>query len=139
MEQNIALNPRLQHVQVEASFVGSTNEGDQRVTLDSIVAQRLVLTPDFVKIDVDGAELSVLSGMDHTLRTAPPVMLIEVHGADLEQDCMSFLSSRGYQVRLVKNAWWRVLYPEHRPIALNRWLLALPDHRREPHIAPRHG
>jgi len=30
----------------------------------------------------------------------------------------------GYRTRVIPNARWRVLYPEHRPIAFNRWLLA---------------
>jgi hypothetical protein len=28
---------------------------------------------------------------------------------------------------LIKNAWWRTLYPELRPIKHNRWLFSLPS------------
>jgi len=37
----------------------------------------LGLAPDYVKIDVEGAELSVLKGLDETIRRCRPIMLIE--------------------------------------------------------------
>lgn len=46
----------------------------------------LELTPQYVKIDVEGAELSVLRGLEETIRRCQPIMLIEaVTVPDIEQ------------------------------------------------------
>jgi FkbM family methyltransferase len=46
----------------------------------------LELTPQYVKIDVEGAELSVLRGLDETIRRCRPIMLIEeVAAPDVEE------------------------------------------------------
>ena len=34
------------------------------------------------------------------------------------------LERNGFRVRIVPNAWWRVVLPEQRPVELNRWLVA---------------
>ena len=74
---------------------------------------------DFAKVDVDGAELAVLENL-----VGIPTILIETHGAELEESCITLLSRHGYQAKVIPNARWRVFYPEHRPIGFNRWLLA---------------
>jgi hypothetical protein len=48
------------------------------VTLDSEAARR-GLAPDFVKIDVEGAELAVVRGMATLLREARPTIVCELH------------------------------------------------------------
>jgi predicted RNA methylase len=126
MAQNAALNPSLPPLRVVPSFVGAVDEDDRTVMLDTLVASGSVPPPQFVKIDVDGMEGDVLHGMRQVLTTARPVVFVEVHGADRERNCHAVLSAHGYDVRIIKKAWWRVLYPEHRPIGHNRWLLALP-------------
>jgi hypothetical protein len=80
--------------------------------------------PTFVKIDVDGAELEVLDGMRGTLRKVGPSLVVETHSGELEQECAALLASASYRVRVRRNALWRVLYPEMRPIEHNRWLVA---------------
>jgi Methyltransferase FkbM domain len=126
LPQNAALNPGLPPLVVLPWFVGAQDDGGRTVTLDSVVARGAAPLPQFIKIDVDGAELDVLSGAQQLLGAHGPVVFVEVHGMDRERDCLAFLTSHGYEVRIVKNAWWRALYPEHRPIGHNRWLLAVP-------------
>ncbi len=114
-------------IHVVSAFAGVRDDGDRWVTLDAVVARGVTPPPRFVKIDVDGGELDVLAGMRQLLATHRPVVFVEVHGVHRERDCAAFLRACGYHVRIVKNAWWRALYPEHRmPVGHNRWLLAVP-------------
>jgi FkbM family methyltransferase len=50
--------------------------------------------PDVLKVDVEGAEADVLRGMKTLLRTAKPVLIIELHGTDAE--VAEVLGSAGY-------------------------------------------
>lgn len=59
---------------------------------------------DFVKIDVEGAELNVLKGMEHTLRMFHPHILVEIHASPLgnfgftPSDLMDFLGAYAYHI-----------------------------------------
>jgi FkbM family methyltransferase len=54
------------------------------VSLDSVIAERGLRPPSLVKIDVEGAELDVLSGMRQTLRAHRPVLICEADDATRE-------------------------------------------------------
>jgi FkbM family methyltransferase len=59
--------------------------------------------PDLVKIDVEEAELAVLRGASETLRSACPILLVEIHGWATPQSetIVSFLSEFGYQIHFL--------------------------------------
>ena len=106
---------------VEPRFVGI---GTGRVTVAELV--RDLPRPVFLKVDIDGGELELLqsaAGCDclNDLR-----WLVETHSRELETQCVAWLEARGYQTRIICNAPWRVLLPEQRPLAHNRWLVAGP-------------
>jgi len=48
------------------------------ITIDDYVAEQQI-KPDFIKIDVEGAEIKVIEGMQKTLQLTPLTLLIEVH------------------------------------------------------------
>jgi len=130
LRQNLELNPSLaDRVRVLPYVVGAA-DGEERdpVTrsVDALIAKADIPPPNFVKIDVEGAEVDVIRGMRATLAEHRPTLLVETHGAQLEKDCAAVLTMAGYQVRIVRNAAWRKLYPEWRPIGDNRWLVAEP-------------
>ncbi|MBN1359632.1 MAG: FkbM family methyltransferase [Sedimentisphaerales bacterium] len=53
--------------------------------------------PDFIKMDVEGAELLALKGARQLLESdRPPRMLIEFHGEQLKQDSCALLCEYGY-------------------------------------------
>jgi FkbM family methyltransferase len=65
------------------------------VTLDDFV--RTAPSPQFIKMDTEGAELSALKGACRLLGgVQAPKMLIEFHGEQLRQECMAILRSVGY-------------------------------------------
>jgi hypothetical protein len=78
----------------------------------------------FIKIDVEGAEIDVLQSAHGLLTTNRPALLVEVHSASLEDACLTMLQGLQYKVRIIKNAWWRPILPEQRPLPHNRWLIA---------------
>jgi FkbM family methyltransferase len=65
------------------------------ITVDGYV-QRTNAHPQLVKVDVEGAEASVLRGMRETLRTDRPTLVIELHG-DKREEVASVLESAGYE------------------------------------------
>lgn len=85
-------------------------------TLDEVVAEYGLTRLDWVKIDVEGAELGVLAGSQQTLAELRPALVIEAHDkvykfvADMrsEQRCHELLAALGYEVETVpyyNHAW----------------------------------
>ncbi len=55
----------------------------QCVTLDSLLSKGKIESPDFIKIDVEGAEEYVLQGAINLLRTKKPMLMIEIHSLEI--------------------------------------------------------
>jgi len=55
--------------------------------------------PDVMKVDVEGAELSVLQGAVDTLNRARPAILLSTHGERARSACLAFLQELAYEVR----------------------------------------
>jgi len=104
--ENLRLNPELA----------------QRIELvpDPFASSAEVARPDFVKVDVEGAELDVLAGTPDAR-----AILVETHSRSLEAQALALLRGRGYEARVIRNAAWRRLYPEYRPLPHNRWVLGV--------------
>jgi FkbM family methyltransferase len=65
-------------------------------TLDNQVAG--LSAPDFIKIDVEGAELEVLRGMERVMSEHRPALFIEIHtGVDVRQ-VVSLLADANYEM-----------------------------------------
>jgi FkbM family methyltransferase len=65
------------------------------LTVDAIV-QETDAVPDVLKIDVEGAELSVLRGAEVTLRQSRPIVFLSTHSDALRSSCLRFLEELGY-------------------------------------------
>jgi FkbM family methyltransferase len=66
------------------------------VTLDA-VAERLGVVPQVLKIDVEGAELSVLRGASSKILPAKPRIFLSLHSETLRTDCLEYLRKFGYE------------------------------------------
>ena len=76
-------------------------------TLDSYLEKNQIDRADFVKIDVEGAELLVLKGMPRTIEQNPRIkILIEVHKKFLRDDeveeLFNYLSDFGLRKQLIR-------------------------------------
>jgi FkbM family methyltransferase len=65
--------------------------------LDDYCAEH-ALAPAAIKIDVEGAEMSVLHGARETLARHRPVLFLSTHGAEVHAASLAFLRGLGYRV-----------------------------------------
>lgn len=56
------------------------------------------LAPAVIKIDVEGAEVSVLQGARETLARHRPVVFLSTHGPEVHRASLAFLRELGYRV-----------------------------------------
>ncbi|MDQ1253737.1 MAG: hypothetical protein QG646_2926 [Euryarchaeota archaeon] len=77
-------------------------------TLDRYVSLRNISKVDFVKIDVEGAEMLVLIGMQTILKgSTPPILMLEIFVPWIRDfgftvdDIFSFLDNAGYQIYFI--------------------------------------
>lgn len=102
------------------------------VTLDEDLAERGLPLPDFVKIDVEGLELAVLTGMRELLYAHRPTLYIEMHGATLDEKLanasrvVTLLDEIGYPLRHVESG--QRVTPSVSAIAAHGHLVAAAGH-----------
>lgn len=80
-------------------------------TLDGLAARAGLTRLDFVKIDVEGAELQVLEGGRHVIESLRPALLVEIearHTARYRyspEDIAGWLTRRGYTMHVWRDGW----------------------------------
>jgi FkbM family methyltransferase len=68
-------------------------DGDR---LDSLITTFRLRPPDFIKLDVEGAEAKAIAGMRETLETTRPSLMIELHGREAATATLQLLAPLGY-------------------------------------------
>jgi hypothetical protein len=123
LRRNLALNPTLAaQVSVLETYVAHEVVAAPRAdTLDHLIATGLAFFPDLIKVDVEGAEASVLSGAQNLLSHHQPHLIIETHSVALEATCIELLTTAGYTPHIVDQRRW---LREHRGESHNRWIVA---------------
>lgn len=77
------------------------------VSIDELVGNGKIPTPDYIKIDVEGAELLVLKGAKSTLINYSPKIFLATHShrvPNVHIDCCNFLASLGYKLKPIVGA-----------------------------------
>ena len=70
------------------------------VSVDECVRQRELQPPDFMKIDVEGAEYDALKGAECVLSRKRPLLYLEthnIHNPGVDDRCLSYLQGLGYR------------------------------------------
>jgi FkbM family methyltransferase len=90
----------------ENRFMGHlAQEGKLRVrtaTLDSLVFEERLLPPNFIKMDIEGAELLALRGGSQTFQRCRPALFLATHGCEVHMECCQLLESWGYECRFLE-------------------------------------
>jgi FkbM family methyltransferase len=74
------------------------------IAFDDYVSDNKIDKIDFIKIDIEGAELQALMGMKEVLRKLKPVLLVEILKEQNDRNSiLSFLSGLGYQQFYITN------------------------------------
>jgi FkbM family methyltransferase len=74
------------------------------VSLDDLRSRNEIPVPDCVKIDVEGAEASVLRGARDILENHRPAILLATHGRARHEECVQLLESLGYSIQVLSDA-----------------------------------
>jgi len=94
----------------QSGFGGTLSEAGsaaiQTVTIDGLIEAGAVPAPNFVKIDVEGAEFRVLCGARRVLKAAHPTIFLAVHTPAVARLCRDALTTLGYVVRPIRRDAW---------------------------------
>jgi FkbM family methyltransferase len=66
-------------------------------SLDALISTFNLRQPDFIKLDVEGAEASAVAGMMATLEKSRPTFMIELHGRQAATGALGHLAKLGYR------------------------------------------
>ena len=73
------------------------------VSLDRLLADSEIEPPDYMKIDVEGAEYDVLCGAQYILETYQPLLFLDIHNQQAHDLSIALLDSLGYQYEVLDN------------------------------------
>jgi FkbM family methyltransferase len=73
----------------------------ETITLDQLVANGIP-APDFIKIDVEGAEEFVLKGAADVLKQKHPFLMIEIHSPEIGKRCFDVLKQHYQTINVLE-------------------------------------
>jgi FkbM family methyltransferase len=95
VDPNTSPDRGLGHVSANASGAGAITI--EAVSLDEFAATNPA--PDFVKCDVEGAEVAVFQGASSLLSQKHPILLVEMHSSENQRVLLKRFAALGYQCR----------------------------------------
>ncbi len=89
--------PWKEKVEIISRYV-SDEDNAENIKIDSFIS-RYSYTPHFIKIDVEGAELKVLKGMEYTIKSLHPrIAVCTYHKPDDFRELSNHLTASGYTI-----------------------------------------
>ena len=76
-------------------------------SVDNILEELKITKVDFVRIQVNGAEMEVLKGMAHTLKQYPKLLIAAIYnrnGHPISEDISNYLNNIGYNTELTEGS-----------------------------------
>jgi FkbM family methyltransferase len=89
-----------------ASQARLSNAGEiqvQTASLDDLIASALVRRPDFIKMDIEGAESDALRGSAALLGSTGLTIVLSTHGHAQHEHCWSVLERAQFKLELLRN------------------------------------
>ena len=71
------------------------------VSLDQLLEDRAIQPPDYMKIDVEGAEYDVLCGARRLLKAHHPLLFLDTHNRQAHNLTIAYLDTLGYQYEVL--------------------------------------
>ena len=93
VESNISPDRGLGHVSATSSS-GSSTISVEAISLDQFVLSHPA--PDFLKCDVEGAEVAVFQGAERLIREKHPILLVEMHSSENHRGLTQKFTQLGY-------------------------------------------
>jgi FkbM family methyltransferase len=94
----------------ETGYMGKlSTDGGQTVpttTLDALVFEQGFAPPDYIKMDIEGAELNALQGAAHCFEQYRPTLFLATHGGAVHRGCCNLLSAWGYRLQPLDGISW---------------------------------
>jgi FkbM family methyltransferase len=88
----------------------------ETVSLDEMLDAGRLQPPDYMKVDVEGAEHCVLKGAMNTLKTQQPTLFLDTHAREAHDAALTLLTSLGYTFEIL----------DEKPIEKSKELIARP-------------
>lgn len=83
-----------------------SNAGEIQVlttSLDDLLANGRIPRPDFIKIDIEGAEGEALRGATRLLSGSPLTVVLSTHGYEQHELCWGILKNAGFKLDLLRD------------------------------------
>ncbi len=89
-----------------ASMGGLRDDGNLHVitaSLDDLLASGRIPAPDFIKMDIEGAEGAALRGAARLISGSPLTIVLSTHGYEQHELCWGILRSAGFRLELLRD------------------------------------
>lgn len=73
----------------------------KQISIDKILREGLIPTPDFIKIDVEGGEMNVLKGLVDVISLHHPKILVATHNHECHAFVLDFLRMKNYSIEVL--------------------------------------
>ena len=89
----------------------------QMVSLDDLVSNGELKPPDYIKLDVEGAEYDALRGAEAVIDKFHPILFLDTHQRSAHQNTIGFLKQKNYRFEIL----------DGKPLAETKELISRPS------------